>query len=169
MSSEAPDFLALWNRYLALSSGDKAALRKATEPDELREFHALYALFPNGRAHDGWLRVTFLLPWCDDCGDVRRNSCPSLGRLLVDGGINEMRLFQVARAKSPNDIVQFRRMLIQLKHPKLDLKKLGALLYSSEHNPSEPDGVWVWSKQSKRQLVENFYLAQFTPAKGAQQ
>ena len=160
MSAELPDFLSLWSRYTALSSGDKAALRRVTEPDELREFHALYALFPYGRAHDGWLRVAFLLPWCEDCGDNLRNSWPGLGRLLAEKEINEMRIFQVARAKSPTDIIQFRRLAIQLKHPKLDWEKLGWLLY-----PSEPDGS-SWNRGAKRQLVEAFYLAKFTSTKG---
>lgn len=159
MTTESPDFLSLWGRYTALSPGDKAVLRRVAEPDELREFHALYALFPFGRAHDGWLRVAFLLPWCDDCGDNRRDSAFSLGKLLVNKKISEMRVFQVARAKSPTDIIQFRRLAIQLNHPKMDWGKLGWLLYRSE-----PDGSW--NRESKRQLVENFYLAKFTPAKG---
>lgn len=160
MTAESPDFLSLWSRYTALSPGDKAVLRRVAEPDELREFHALYALFPHGRAHDGWLRVAFLLPWCEDCGEGRRDSTPGLGKLLVDKKVSEMRVFQVARAKSPTDIIQFRRLAVQLKHPKVDWKKLGWLLYRSE-----PDGG-SWSRESKRQLVENFYLAKFTPAKG---
>lgn len=155
MTAELPDFLSLWGRYTALSTGDKAALRRVTEPDELREFHALYALFPYGRAHDGWLRVTFLLPWCEDCGDDHRVLWPGLGKLLAEKRINEMRVFQVARAKSPADIIQFRRLMIQLKHPKLDWEKLGCLLYRSE-----PDGSW--GRVAKRQLVEDFYLAKFT-------
>lgn len=165
--SEQPDFVLLWNRYQALSTGDKAALKRVTEPDELREFHALYKLFPNERAHEGWLRAAFLLPWCDDCGDERRASWPSVANLLAEGGINEMRLFQVARAKSPNDIVQFRRLMIQLKHPKLNWQELGALLFSSERRPSEPINSWFWSSQTKRKLIEKYYLAQFTTAKGA--
>lgn len=159
MSAELPDFLSLWSRYASLSTGDKAALRRVTEPDELREFHALYALFPYGRAHDGWLRVAFLLPWFEDCGDDHRVSWPGLGKLLAEKRINEMRVFQVARAKSPTDIIQFRRLAIQLKHPKLDWKKLGWLLY-----PSESDGSW--DRVAKRQLVEDFYLAKFTSTKG---
>lgn len=164
---DQPDFVSVWNRYQALSTGDKAALKRVAEPDELRDFHALYALFRDGRVHDGWLRVAFVLPWCDDCGDGRRNSCPGLGKLLVKSGINELRLFQVARAKTPNDIVQFRRLMIQLKHPTLNWKELGSLLYQSEHSPSEPAGAWSWSSKEKRKLVEKYYLAKFTPAKGA--
>lgn len=160
MNVGSPDFLSLWNRYVALSSGDKAALRRAAEPDELRDFHALYALFPHGRAHDGWLRVAFLLPWCEDCGDDRRDSVSSLGKLLVEKKISEMRIFQIARAKSPTDVIQFRRIAIQLKHPKLDWKKLGSLLYRSEPGDSS------WSRDSKRQIVESFYLAKLPSAKG---
>jgi CRISPR system Cascade subunit CasB len=159
MTAESPDFLSLWGRYAALSPGDKAALRRVAEPEELRDFHALYALFDYGRVHDGWLRVAYLLPWCDDCGDDRRDVAPSLSKLLVEKNVSETRVFQVVRAKSPTDIIQFRRMMIQLKHPKIDWKKMGQLLYWSE-----PDGSW--SRESKRKLVENFYLAKFTPAKG---
>ena len=159
MIAESPDFLSLWGRYTALSLGDKAVLRRVVEPDELREFHALYALFPFGRAHDGWLRVAFLLPWCDDCGDARRDAAPSLSKLLIERKVSETRVFQVARAKSPTDIIQFRRMMIQMKHPKIDWQKMGRLLYRSE-----PDGSW--SRESKCKLIENFYLAKFIPAKG---
>lgn len=159
MTTESPDFLSLWGRYIVLSPGDKAVLRRVAEPDELREFHALYALFPYGRAHDGWLRVAFLLPWCDDCGDARRDVAPSLSKLLIEKKVSETRVFQVARAKSPTDIIQFRRMMIQLKHPKIDWEKMGRLLYRSEADGS-------WSRESKRKLVENFYLAKFTAAKG---
>ncbi|HNF92259.1 MAG TPA: type I-E CRISPR-associated protein Cse2/CasB [Accumulibacter sp.] len=166
MSVDKPDFMALWNRYLTLAAGDKAALRKVGEPDELREFHALYSLFPNGRAHDGWLRLAFLLPWCEDCGEERREKCPKLGKLLAAGDVNEMRLFQVARAKSPNDIIQFRRLMIRLKHPTLNWDEVASLLYRSEHRPSEPANTWAWSGKAKRQIVEDYYLAKFTPAKG---
>jgi len=159
MTVESPDFLSLWSRYTALSLGDKAVLRRVADPDELRDFPALYTLFPQGRPHDGWLRVVFLLPWFEDCGDERRDSTPGLGKLLVEKRISEMRAFQVARSKSPTDIAQFRRLAIQLKHPKVDWKKLGWLLYRSE-----PDGSW--SRESKRQLIEDFYLATLAPVKG---
>ncbi|MBN8429082.1 MAG: hypothetical protein J0L65_16625 [Xanthomonadales bacterium] len=166
MTADKPDFIGLWQRYQALSTGDKAVFKRVSDPDELREFHALYKLFPQGRAHEGWLRAAFLLPWCDDCGDAKRQSCQKLGKLLVSRSVNESRVLQVARSNSPNDIVQFRRLMIQLKNPILNWDELGRFLYPSDHEPSSPANSWEWSGKAKRKLVEHYYLAQFSPAKG---
>jgi len=151
--ARTPDFLALYEKYRNLDNGMQAQLRRIVEPDDLRDTPALYRLFNHARPHDGWLRVVFLLPWCEDCGNSRRTSAPRFGRLLVDAGVSELRLFQVAHSHSPLDIIQLRRLAVMLKHPSVDWKNLGWLLYRSE-----PDGSW--SQQSKRQLIEDYFVAQ---------
>jgi CRISPR system Cascade subunit CasB len=152
MSTESPDFVGLYRRFEAMDNGLKAQLRKVAEPDDLRDTPALYRLFSQDRPGAGWLRLVYLLPWCRDCGDERRGKCPSFGKLLHEANVNEMRIFQVARSRSPQDIVQFRRLAMQLQHPVVDLEQLGWLLF-----PSEPD--CAWRKDKKRRLVEDFYLA----------
>jgi CRISPR system Cascade subunit CasB len=152
MSSDSPDFVDLYRRFDALDNGLKAQLRRVAEPDELRDTPALYRLFTQDRPGEGWLRVVFLMPWCHDCGDERRGKWPHFGKLLHKANVNEMRLFQVARARSPHDIVQFRRLAMQLQHRVVDIHELGWLLF-----PSEFDGAW--RRDRKRRLVEDFYLA----------
>jgi CRISPR system Cascade subunit CasB len=141
-----------------LDNGLKAQIRRVAEPDELRDTPALYRLFDQARPHDGWLRIVYLLPWCEDCGNAKRASTLRFGRQLADAKVSELRLFQVARSKSPLDIIQLRRLAIMLKHPHVDWIGLGWLLYRSER-----DGAW--SRESKRQLIEDFYIAQ--PASSA--
>jgi CRISPR system Cascade subunit CasB len=154
---EALDFLALYEKHQGLDNGLKAQLRRVSEPDELRETPALYRLFPQSRPHDGWLRCAFLLPWVEDCGEGRRPSAQPFGKLLAEKKVSEMRVFQVARAPSPLDLIQLRRLAIQLKHPMLDWKRFGAMLY-------------FWNPEQKRRLVEGYFIGQpsTTEQQGAQ-
>ena len=149
------DYLAIYEAYKGLDNGLKAQVRRIAEPDDLRETPAFYKLFPveSQKDRNGRLRVAFLLPWLDDCGDQRRNSTPSFGNLLAKAGISEMRVFQVARASAPDDLKQLRRLAIQLKtitHAKLDWREFGAMLY-------------FWNKEQKRRLIESYFLAQYKP------
>jgi CRISPR system Cascade subunit CasB len=61
-------------------------------------------------------------------------------------------VLQVARAAPPNDIKQFRRLTMQVK-PLVNWAEFGKTL-------------WYWGPNAKRQLVEQYYLAKFEPAKG---
>jgi CRISPR system Cascade subunit CasB len=149
-----PDYLDLCKKFKILNSGAQAQLRRISEPEGLREIPAFYRLFPNDspKDRDGRLRVAFLLPWLEDCGEQRRESVPAFGKLLAQAHISEMRVFQVARASPPSDIIQLRRLAIQLKrlkHPKLDWQKFGSMLY-------------YWSTEQKRRLVESYFLSQST-------
>ena len=162
--STGPDFLDIYTKFHGtlqadgtrkggLDNGMKAQIRRIAEPDDLRDTPALYRLFNQERPHEGWLRVAFLLPWTQDCGDAKRATTLRFGRQLAEAKISELRLFQVARSRSPLDIIQLRRLAISLKHPRVDWKTFGWLLYRSERDGS-------WSQKSKRQLIEDFYIAQ---------
>jgi CRISPR system Cascade subunit CasB len=149
-----PNYLALCEKYKKLDNGLQAQLRRITEPEDLRETPAFYRLFPNDspKNRNGRLRIAFLLPWFEDCGEKQRKSAPTFGRLLAKAGISEMRVFQVARAPAPTDIIQFRRLAIQLKRlkrPKVNWQEFGAMLY-------------YWNQEQKRRLVESYFLGQST-------
>ena len=150
MSSELPDFAALKMRYDSdsFSTGARAELRRAAEPDDVAFCPALYRLFPGQRPDDRHLRLAYLLPCCTN--DPRAKS---LGAQLAAAKVAEARVLQVVRSQAPLDMVQLRRLLAYIK-PAVNWTEFGRT-------------VWFWNDKSKRQLVEDFYLAQFTPAKGA--
>jgi CRISPR system Cascade subunit CasB len=150
MSSQLPDFVALKARFdsEAFSNGARAELRRVAEPDEVALLPALYRLFPGQKPDDRHLRLAFLLPCCKHAANAK-----SLGAQLVASKIAEARVLQVARSKAPLDLIQLRRLLTYAQ-PVVDWQAFGRTL-------------WFWNEKSKRQLVEDFYLAQFTPAKGA--
>ena len=141
---ELPNFIELCQRYDTLEPGQKAELRRVAEPDDLSLVAALYRLFPGIRPDVRHRRVSFLLPWCVQS----KGSSADLGRQLVDKGINEMRVLQVARASSPLDLIQFRRIVMHVE-PFVDWAEFGPMM-------------WFWGKGNKRHLVENFYLAKFS-------
>lgn len=147
MTAELPDFAALRGRYQALPPGAQAALRRVAEPDDLAMTTAFYHLFPGERPDDRHLRLAFLLPWCD-----QRSGAKSLGVQLAEAKIAEARVLQTARAHEPLDLIQLRRLVMHAE-PAVNWSDFGRLL-------------WYWNDRAKRQLVEEFYLAKFTPAKG---
>jgi CRISPR system Cascade subunit CasB len=143
-----PDFVETWKRYGDLPPGRQAELRRVADIEDLPLRPALYRLLPGTRPHEGWLRFVFLLPWC-----THREGAPSFGAHLAEAGINEARLFQAVRADSPLDMIQLRRLAMQIE-PTLDWQAFGRTLY-------------YWGPRAKRQLVEDFYLAQLDSTKGA--
>lgn len=149
MTAEQPDFVALKKRYKdeSFSTGARAELRRVSEPDELEFVPALYRLFPGQRPDRRHRRLAYLLPYCEHAESAR-----SLGFQLAEAGIAEARVLQVARSHDPLDMVQFRRLLIHIE-PKVDWNKFGRM-------------VWYWNARSKRELVEDFYIARFAPDKG---
>lgn len=148
MTEELRDFVALRTRYDALSSGPKAELRRVSEPEELGLVAAFYRLFPGERPSERHQRLAFLLPWC-----AHQLNAKSLGAQFADRKISEARLLQTVRAKSPLDMVQLRRLVMHIE-PVVDWNQFGRML-------------WFWNVLSRRQLVEDFYLTQFNPKKGA--
>jgi CRISPR system Cascade subunit CasB len=144
---DLPDFLALYEHFKkTLTPGQKADLRRVAEPDDLVMTPALYRLFPGQRPGTRHLRLAFLLPWC-----AHGENAQPLAKQLVDKKVTETRVIQVARAEPDADLIQLRRLVMHIK-PTVNWKEFGKTL-------------WYWGDRTKRTLVEDFYLAQFTPSK----
>ena len=151
MNKEPPDFSSLWQRFASLSPGQKAELRRVSDPEDLRDYTSVvYRLFPGQSLHAGHLRVAFLLPWIEHVDNPA-----GLGRQWVEAKVADARVLQVARSDEPNDLIQFRRLAMQVK-PRVDWSTFWKTL-------------WYWGPRAKRGLVENFYLAKFAPIKGGHQ
>jgi CRISPR system Cascade subunit CasB len=149
MTAELPDFVALKKRYddEKFPTGARAELRRVAEPDDVALTPALYRLFPGQSPSDRHLRLAYLLPCCKHAAKAK-----SLGAQLADANVAEARVLQVARAHAPLDMVQLRRLLAHIE-PTVDWSEFGRM-------------VWYWNDRAKRQLVEDFYIARFSPAKG---
>ena len=150
MNKEPPYLSNLWQRFASLSPGQKAELRRVAAPEDLRDYASVYRLFPGQRLHTGHLRVAFLLPWIEHA-----NNPTGLGRQWVQAKVADARLLQVARSDEPNDLIQFRRLAMQVK-PRVDWSTFWKTL-------------WYSGPRAKRELVETFYLAKFSPPKGGKQ
>jgi len=149
MTTELPDFVALKRRYdnETFPTGARAELRRVAEPDELALTPALYRLFPGQRPDDRHLRLAYLLPWCRHAVKAK-----PLGVQLAEAKVAEARVLQTARTHPPLDLVQLRRLAMHIEAV-VDWSDFGRML-------------WFWNAPAKRQLVEDFYLTKFTPAKG---
>lgn len=149
MTVELPDFVGLKMRYdnETFPTGARAELRRVPEPNDVALTPALYRLFPGQRPDDRHLRLAYLLPCCKHTAKAK-----SLGAQLAEAKVAEARVLQVARSHSPLDMVQLRRLLLHIE-PTVDWSEFGRM-------------VWYWNERAKRQLVEDFYIARFTPAKG---
>lgn len=152
MTAELPDFVALKMRYDndTFPTGARAELRRVGEPDGVAFTPALYRLFPGQKPDERHWRLAFLLPCCKHSAKAK-----SLGAQLADANVAEARVLQVARAHAPLDLVQLRRLLTHIE-PTVNWLDFGRM-------------VWYWNDRAKRQLVEDFYIARFTPAKGEKQ
>lgn len=147
-AKELPNFVELRRRFDTLEPGRKAELRRVAAPEDLSLVTAFYRVFPGVKPDDRHRRVAFLLPWCAQA----KGEFGDFGCQLVDKDINEMRVLQVARASSPLDLIQLRRITMHVE-PIVDWSRFGPML-------------WYWGTGNKRLLVENFYLAKFSMAKG---
>lgn len=136
-----PDFPGLYQRFDNMLPGQKADLRRVAAPDDLTMVPAFYRLFPGERVREAWLRVAFLLPWCS-----HREGGASFGTQLAKAGVSEARVFQVARAHAPLDLIQLRRLAMQIE-PEVDWHRFGWMLLK-------------WNQSAKRGLVEDFFIAQ---------
>lgn len=149
MSADLPDFIALRARYEGESfpTGARAELRRVAEPELVALCPALYRLFPGQKPDDRHRRIAFLLPCCKHDAKAK-----SLGAQLAAGKVSEARVLQMARAQAPLDLIQLRRLLTHIQ-PAVNWQEFGKI-------------IWCWGERAKRQLVEDYYLAKFTPAKG---
>ena len=149
MTAELPDFVALKMRYdnESFSTGARAELRRVAVPDDVALTPALYRLFPGQKPDDRHLRLAFLLPCCKHSAKAK-----PLGAQLAEAKVAEARVLQVARSHAPLDMVQLRRLLTHIETT-VDWSEFGRM-------------VWYWNDRAKRQLVEDFYIARFNPAKG---
>lgn len=149
MKAELPDFVALKMRYdnESFPTGARAELRRVAEPDDVAFTPALYRLFPGQRPDERHLRLAYLLPYCKHASRTK-----PLGAQLAEAQVAEARVLQVARSQAPLDLVQLRRLLMHIE-PAVDWSEFGRT-------------IWYWNDRAKRQLVEDFYIARFTPAKG---
>lgn len=152
MSTDLPDFVALRARFEseAFSNGARAELRRLPDMESVALCPALYRLFPGQKPDGRHLRLAFLLPCCKHDAKAK-----SLGTQLAKAKVSEARVLQVARAHSPLDLIQLRRLLAHI-NPAVNWAEFGKTL-------------WYWGDRARRQLVEDYYLAQFPLAKGAQQ
>ncbi len=149
MSTDLPDFVALKARYEseAFPNGARADLRRVADSESVALCPALYRLFPGQKPDDRHLRLAFLLPCCKHDAKAK-----TLGAQLATAKVAEARVLQVARAQPPLDLIQLRRLLTHIE-PAVNWSEFGKT-------------IWFWGERAKRELVENYYLAKFTPAKG---
>ena len=153
------DAMALYRAWNALDNGASAQIRRASEPDDLRDIPAFYRLVQNLGWHDPLQKKTLLRAvFCLSAGkDVIKHVEPdsnnphgiSLGKALARSErINERRIYQVLRSHWPQDMVQLRR-LISHAEPAL-------------HWPSLVEQLQWWTdgnNRSRRKLLEDFVLA----------
>lgn len=143
-------FVDLYRRYSDLEkriSGLKAELKRAAAPGDLAEIPAFYRLMAGNGTHAYWQRLAFFLPYVN-----HQEGADSLGKQLAKGGVSEMRLFQVMRSESPNDIIQLRRLVQQIK-PTVDWQDFGGMLFYWDYVRPGHD-----AKENKRRLLEDYFL-----------
>ena len=138
---DSQDFIALYDKYQSLSPGRQSELKRVAEPCDLVEVPAFYSITKGFGTDEKAQRLVYCLP-CINHKDGGRG----LGKALADAGINEKRLFIVVRSYDPNDIIQLRRLLQQVK-PTIDWLITAKQLY-------------YWNDLSKRTLLEDFFLHQ---------
>ncbi|EGW22013.1 type I-E CRISPR-associated protein Cse2/CasB [Methylobacter tundripaludum] len=147
MNKPQNDYLKLVERYQQLDNGQKAMLRRATSPDDMTGIAAFYQLisatkFQLKQDEKQAAQLVYFLPWVQQ----RANGKP-LGRSLHEHGISEKRLFLVVRRESPDDLIQLRRVVQQIKPiAYADWSDLGNLLF-------------YWGKKNKHQLMRDFYIS----------
>lgn len=147
MSEPENEYLRLVERYEQMDSGQKAMLRRAVSPDDMTGIAAFYQVisatkFQLKQYEKQAAQVVYFLPWVQH----RANGKP-LGRSLHKHGISEKRMFLVMRRESPDDLIQLRRVIQQIKPTAYaDWAELGNLLF-------------YWGKKNKHQLMRDFYIS----------
>jgi CRISPR system Cascade subunit CasB len=152
--SDLPDFVGIKKYFdTRLSLGQRKDLRKASSPDELALIPAYYCLIrdflPKGKwSRDRWSQAVYLMPFAS-----HSEKAPKLGALLSTAGVREARLFQIIRSEFPNDFIQLRRILQQIK-PAVNWQQFGEQLFFWN------DGQKMHKQgRAKRQILEDYYLS----------
>ena len=125
-AKEELDFVKLYEHFKSLKdriSGLDAEIKRAASPEALVEIPSFYRLMVGFGTHEKWQRVTFFMPFVKHQAEAE-----SIGRQLAKAGVSEMRLFQMIRSSSPNDIIQLRRLVQQVK-PTVDWQSFGKTLF----------------------------------------
>ena len=138
------DFINLCDRYhKQLDNGERAQIKRTTEPEDLLELPAFYRLIGTATQKElkQLARVAFFLPLIE----IHDNEADSLGRQLSKYKISEKRLFHIIRSESPNDLIQLKRVLQQAKLSKINWQAFGETLF-------------YWGKLKKQRLMQDFYL-----------
>lgn len=135
------DFISLRDRFEHMLPGQQAELRRAAQPEDLTMKPSLYRLLRGIKPNPQYLRITFLLPWVKHQPNATHFSAQ-----CAKAKINEMRMFQIARSDDPMDMIQLRRIAMQIE-PHVDWTQFGNMLRYWPH--------------TKREFIENYYLAQY--------
>ncbi|MBK8183716.1 MAG: type I-E CRISPR-associated protein Cse2/CasB [Candidatus Competibacteraceae bacterium] len=140
--SEPIDYTSLLERFNQMPPGQKAELRRAAQPGDLTMKPALYRLLRGIKPNPQYLRVAFLLPWAK-----HRPNAMHFSAQCAKAKINEIRMFQIARSDDPMDMVQLRRIAMQIE-PHVDWTQFGDMLR-------------YWP-DTKHEFIESYYLAQYS-------
>jgi len=147
MTEPKNDYLKLVERYEKLDNGQKALLRRANSPEDMTGIAAFYQLisatkFQLKKYEKQASQLVYFLPLVKQ----RTNEKP-LGRSLHEHGISEKRLFLVVRRDPPDDLIQLRRVVQQIKPiAYADWTDLGNLLF-------------YWGKKNKHRLMRDYYIS----------
>lgn len=159
----------LYAEFDGLSNGDKAAIRRTVEPDDLLLNPAFYRLVQEtlnqfqepelSRAREFFnknllkvARVIYLLPFITHEPGGRSLGAVFSGNDANEKRLRERRLFWVMRSEYPQDLIQLRRLCQQFKDEKMDALKLANLLFKWGKDKAA-------SEDSKRRLMKDFYLS----------
>ena len=141
--------VTLCEKYLELSSGAKADLKRAVSLEKLQSTGTFIRLLDGNEKFVQYSRVVFILPWLSHKEGI------SLGSVLYSGyaghSISEARMVQMLRSDYPQDIITLRRMIWHAagRHAEVtvDWEKLGEQLY-------------YWGERNKQKIVQDYYLAE---------
>jgi len=147
-----PDFQALFDDFSNLDTTRKNLLKRAISPDDLLEIPAFYGLYRKHLKEPaqrfGLLRLIFCLPYVSHMPKGK-----SLGAALSAKGkdgksrINDKRVIQLSRIEDKSQAMCQLRRLLKHAEPMLDWNKAAK-------------SIWYWGRNSRRQLLEDFFLAQ---------
>jgi len=147
-----PNFQELYDDFNQLDSTRQNLLKRAASPEDLLEMPAFYDLYrkhlkqPEQRA--GLLRLIFCLPFVKHQPGGR-----SLGAALSEKGpngrpkIGEKRVIQISRIENKMQAMSQLRRLLKYAEPTLDWMKAAK-------------SIWYWGINSRRQLLEEYFLSQ---------